>query len=223
VEAYREEAISYAAYRVLLHLYVDNQQMTTPGNLTIVEEIINNRMALLGYNTAITDTDYSSGSPAALGNYIAQQLIQFESIDGANQDDNYANEVYSTVNGDIFPNQYGNPLNYNLNRWQRMVLPVCQDQSGGTFDTCPEALTPEWSNVAPFSLTECQATYFKRDSSAYFIDPDLKNSPITDPIHQDSLLWKVYLDPGFPPYVEDSIFTANPTFGPEIAASFSFQ
>lgn len=215
-EAFREEAISYAAYRVLMHLYVENQQMTIVGQLSNVEDIINNQMTSLGYSTAITNTDYSTGSPAALGNYIAQQLIQFESIDGSNQINNYANQVYHTVNGDILPNEFGDPMNYNLNRWQRMVLPVCQDQSGGTFDTCPEALTPEWSNVAPFSLTECQATYFKRDSSAYFIDPDLKNSPASDTIHQDSLQWKVYLDPGFPPYVEDTNFTIDPTFGPRV-------
>nr|WP_290938050.1 hypothetical protein [Haliscomenobacter sp.] len=45
----------------------------------------------LGYDKRFTSSNYTSGSPAALGNYIAEQLIAFGLQDGSNEKGAYAN------------------------------------------------------------------------------------------------------------------------------------
>ena len=69
VEAARRQAMSYAAYRLIEHRFVDS-----PGSESIFSPI-DVLMADLGYEPAFTSTDYADGNPAALGNYIAQNLI----------------------------------------------------------------------------------------------------------------------------------------------------
>ncbi|MEZ4849310.1 MAG: hypothetical protein R3B93_11985 [Bacteroidia bacterium] len=45
-------------------------------------------MAELGYDTQFTSMDYTSGSPAAFGNYIGRLLIEFGLQDGSNEQNN---------------------------------------------------------------------------------------------------------------------------------------
>ena len=71
VAAARSETISYAVYRILKHRF-----QNSPG----AEESLpafDNLMADLGYDPGMESTDYSEGSPAALGNYLAQKIIEF--------------------------------------------------------------------------------------------------------------------------------------------------
>ena len=85
VEAARRQAMSYAAYRLIEHRFVDS-----PGSESIFSPI-DVLMADLGYEPAFTSTDYADGNPAALGNYIAQNLIQFGLQDGSNEQFTYNN------------------------------------------------------------------------------------------------------------------------------------
>ncbi len=76
VRAAREEAMSYAAYRVLTHRFA-----ASPGarvSLNRFDEL----MSELGYGVEFTAT--SGGTPAALGNSIGRGLIDFGLQDGAN-------------------------------------------------------------------------------------------------------------------------------------------
>ncbi|MEM1359211.1 MAG: hypothetical protein AAGF89_13470, partial [Bacteroidota bacterium] len=70
-EAAAEEAISYAAFRILVHRY-----RLAPGRVGIVGRATD-LMAAKGYDVGYTDIDYKNGNPAALGNYIADQIITF--------------------------------------------------------------------------------------------------------------------------------------------------
>ena len=69
VEAAREEAISYAAYRVLKHRYAfSTNSVTTLAALDL-------RLNSLGYDKAETST--IGASPSAIGNRIAAAIINY--------------------------------------------------------------------------------------------------------------------------------------------------
>lgn len=185
-QAAQEKAISYAAYRTLWNRYTI---FAPGGNLLTIQGYLNDRMALLGYDTAITSTDYSDGDPAKLGNYIAAKFQEFALQDGSNQQGNYANLQYQPINGQLQPAFPGNPSVVDPNRWQALVLSQCIDQSNNPVECPPGTGTPalshEWGNVIPFALTEDQA----------------------DTLERDGLNWKVYLDPGPPPYLDTTVQT----------------
>jgi hypothetical protein len=90
VAAAREEAISYAAYRLLKWRFENS-----PGAATSLPAF-DARMQALGYDTSLTLT--GGGSPAALGNRIARAYIDFGLTDGANEANDYANRYYKPVN-----------------------------------------------------------------------------------------------------------------------------
>jgi hypothetical protein len=184
--AAQEKAISYAAYRTLWNRYT----IFAPGaNLLTIQSYINGQMELLGYDPAITSTDYSDGDPAKLGNYIAAKLQEFALQDGSNQLFNYANLQYVPINGQLEPAYPGNPHVIDPNRWQPLVLAQCVDQNGIPAECPPGTGTPalshEWGNVTPFALTNDQS----------------------DTLVRNGLNWKVYLDPGAPPYLDTTVQT----------------
>jgi len=169
----REEAISYATYRLILHRFANS-----PGAQDI-EDSANALMATLGFDTGISTTNYQSGSPAELGNYIADCYIQFGMQDGANEANDYVNVSYLPVNPAVEPEQPGNPNIVDLDRWQPISLSQFIDQSGNPIADEPEFLSPEWGQVAPFALTDADKTTYQRDGFDY----------------------DVYFDPGMPPTI----------------------
>lgn len=175
VEAARREAISYACYRVLRHRFLQS-----PGAAASINSF-NALMAQLGYNINVTATNYQSGSPAALGNYIASQIIQFGLQDGANEQNGYANQVYAPVNPALVMDLPGNPDLLDLNRWQPLTLDVFIDQSGNVipFNT-PPFLTPEWGRVAPFAMGPEDQTLYERNGNTYTVYNDPGAPPAMD-------------------------------------------
>lgn len=172
IEAARDTAIAYASYRILKHRFVNSPQAN------LLYEGYDNHMAELGFDITFTSTDYSSGSSAALGNYVAQCVIDYGLSDGSNEADDYANTYYEPVNEPLNVDIPGN-LNFeDFNRWQPLTLALFIDQSGNLIpgDT-PEFLSPEWGMVHPFALTEEDRVVYTRDGDIY----------------------PVYLDPGAPP------------------------
>ena len=98
----REEALSYAVYRLLSHRFANS-----PGAdeaLPRFEDLFDS----FGYDAADTSTDYASGSPPALGNYNAQCVIEFGFQDGANEQNAYANRHYQPTNPPLAPPLPGN-------------------------------------------------------------------------------------------------------------------
>jgi hypothetical protein len=166
----REQAISFAAYRIIRHRFAQSPGATTTlGDLDAL-------MARLGYDAADTSTDVTSGA-AAVGNRIAECYIAYGLQDGANEANGYRNEHYLPVNAPIEPPKPGNPTISDLDRWQPIALVQYIDQAGNVYNSNPPALSPEWGAVLPFSLSEADRTTYFRDDFA----------------------WNVYHDPGPPP------------------------
>ncbi len=171
VQAAREEAMSYAMYRLLRHRFLFSPALPFmfPEYDLLMEE--------LGYDTSFTSVD--GDSPAALGNRIAATIIAHGLTDGSNEQLGYINMRYIPANPPLLPDFPGNPDIVDANRWQPLALEFFLDQSGNPIPGgYPEFLSPEWGDVSGFSLNE-------NDLSVY-------NARGSD--------WAVWHDPGAPPY-----------------------
>ena len=112
----QEEAMSYASYRILTHRF-----RRSPG----AEESLPNFTALmeqLGHDITFESTDYATGSAAALGNYIAQKIIEFGLQDGSREQFNYTNDYYRPTNEPMLPTISGSQNIEDANRWQPLAF-----------------------------------------------------------------------------------------------------
>ncbi len=175
IEAAREEAISYACYRLLRHRFLNSPSAAEA--YAAFDELMDE----LGYDKTYNSTDYSNNVPAAMGNYIAANIINYGLQDGANEMLFYSNQYYAPINEPLVTDLPGNPDLNAPNRWQPLTLDVFIDQSGNPIPiNTPEFLSPEWGNVNPFAMNEDDKTSFFRDGYEY----------------------QVYHDPGVPPYLD---------------------
>lgn len=179
IQAAQEEAISFAMYRLMEHRFANS-----PGAIYI-NFLMGNQMNNLGYDPDYTSQDYQNGPPAALGNYLAAQMIEFGMQDGANEEGDYANLYYQNVNLPLFMDNVGNPYMLDPNRWQELNITQFVDQGGNPLSETPEFLSPEWGLVTPFSMTSEDLTIHERDGEN----------------------WWVYHDPLDPPYLDTEVQT----------------
>ncbi|MFC3195590.1 vanadium-dependent haloperoxidase [Marinicella sediminis] len=167
----RAESISYATYRLLLWRF----SPSVGADVSI--PAINTHMTTLGYDPNVTTQQ--GDSPAAIGNRIAQLIIDQGLTDGTNELNDYENQFYEPVNEPLLPDFPGNPDITDPNRWQPLALEYFKDQSGIIIGEYPDFLSPEWGQVDTFSLRAADATDYQRDGFPY----------------------RVYKDPGAPPYI----------------------
>ena len=167
LKAAREEAISYAAYRLLTHRFV-----YSPGGEESLARF-DSLILTLGYDKSFTSVDYASGSPAALGNYIAQCIQEFGFQDGSNEIQDYANLIYEPYNDFLSPVKPGSQGVADPNRWQPLSFDFFIDQAGFEIPGgIPEFLSPEWGQVTPFSLSEDDLTIHNREGDDYWVYHD---------------------------------------------------
>jgi hypothetical protein len=188
LQAARNEAISYAAYRVIKHRFT-----TSPGAGTTLPNL-DFLMATLGYEPAFLDMNYQSGSPAALGNYIGQQVINFGLQDGSKEQLDYGNLYYSPSNPPLVMALPGNPNMTDPNSWQPITLQVFIDQNGNVIPlNTPPFLTPEWGQVTPYSMKPEDANVYQRDGFDYLVYHDPGPPPLLDPVNggeeSDEYVW----------------------------------
>ena len=170
-------SISYAAYRLILHRFSNS-----PGYERVLAKA-NSLMNILGLDTNYFESEGYETSPSDLGNYIAEQYIQYGLLDGSNEQADYINQYYEPVNEPLAPIFAGNQTITDPNRWQPLSLDIFVDQSGNVLsETTPEFLGAEWGSVWSFGLNEEDLTEFERDGNTY----------------------KVYHDPGIPPLIDDN-------------------
>jgi hypothetical protein len=173
VAAARDEAISYAMYRVLRHRFENS-----PAAVDMYPQY-DLMMSDMGYD--INNESVVGDTPAALGNRIAAAIIEFGQTDGANEQNDYANLYYVPLNPPLLPDFPGNPDIIDANRWQPLALEYFVDQSGNPIPSgYPDFLSPEWGDVTSFSLNENDVQVLERDGNS----------------------WSLWHDPGAPPYVE---------------------
>lgn len=174
----RKKAISYGIYRLILHRFANSPEREE------IMQSIDERMDALGYDKNFSDTNYHNGNPAALGNYLAQKMIEFGLQDGSNEANSYANQFYEPLNEPLNMDISGNPDIEFPNNWQPLKIEAYVDQSGHTIPGGqPPFLGPEWGGVTPFSLSE-------EDKTVYSV-------PGYD--------YSVYHDPGPPSYIQNGL------------------
>lgn len=159
----REIAISFAAYRVLSHLYrLSVNAPTSQVHLT-------RRFNQLGLDKHFTTTVGSA--PAALGNRIAATVIAHGLGDGSNEADNYRDPTYAPINEPLIVKLPGTDptlpgtVMVDPNRWQPLALDFQVSQNGIPLPNRVQAFVgSQWNAVIPFALT-------RDDPDDVYIDP----------------------------------------------------
>lgn len=204
IVAAQEQAMSYAAYRILLHRFLNS-----PGFGTTLP-LLNGLMDQLGYDRSITSVDYVAGGPAEFGNYIAQEYIAYGFTDGSNEVGNHAHLYYTPSNPPIEVEEPGNPYILDPNLWQPISLTNAIDQAGNPVSGVPDPVGHEWGNVVPFALDPADVTEYERDGGTYQVyhdpgPPTLLNATVASGL--DSFykwnfimvaIWQSHLDPDDP-------------------------
>lgn len=122
----KSEAMSYAAYGILVDLFPDQI------------ELFNGVMLDLGYDPSLASTD--TDTPEGIGTVSADALLDFRRNDGSNQLNGYEDTTnYEPVNS-------ADEL-VDLGRWQPLRQPL-DDPEGAV----QKFLTPQWGQVIPFAL-----------------------------------------------------------------------
>jgi hypothetical protein len=161
VEAAREEAISYAAYRVLAHRY-DGTRAVQPGS-GVSQACFRGFMGVLGYDP--DDTTNTGDSPRALGNRIGEAIIAANADDGANEGENYADITnWMPMNPPLVVDQPGVTLPVP-SYWQQINLFEAATQNGIILPAGTQGyIGTNWGGVTPFALTD-------RRADGLYVDP----------------------------------------------------
>ncbi len=193
-KAAQEEAISYAAYRLMKHRFKDSPgQFTTMPALDLL-------MVELGYDSAVTSIDYFNDGPAALGNYLAFSCMEYGLLDYADEASNYeySDDFYEPVNPPLVPTDPGNPTIIDLNHWQPLAINA---NMGRRF------LSPQWGKTTPFSLTDTDLARYDKNGVEYYVYYDPGAPPRIDTLSGAELddyykwnfalvaIWSGHLDP----------------------------
>jgi len=145
----RNEAISYAAYRVLEARYLDSigATETIPALDALMEELC--------YPIDLTDT--TGDEPAALGNRIARTILDAGLEDGSNEANGYDAE-YEAVNPPLVVSESGTVMD-DPNRWQPLQIENMVSQNGILLDSgVQEFIDPHWGFVTGFALPPSPST-----------------------------------------------------------------
>jgi hypothetical protein len=130
----KEIAISYAAYRTLLHYYFSDSV------------ILRKKMTAFGFDPDNQTLDPTT--PEGIGNLAAKSVIEKRMNDGSNKAGTLLKNdttLYADYTG-YTPVNTADKLN-DVGRWQPKYF---SDGKGGKF--LPQCLTPHWMNVAPLAL-----------------------------------------------------------------------
>ena len=155
IVAARNEAISYAAYRLLKERYALSVSAT--NTLPALDAL----MAALGYDTNNVSTDTST--PAGLGNAVYQTVSAYYLNDGANQTANYqdTNPVrggYAPINPPLVTGLPGDTNLVDVNRWQPLAITNAFDQHNFPASIVQTFVGSQWLHVRPFALARDDAT-----------------------------------------------------------------
>ena len=144
VGAARNEAMSYAAYRLLSSRFI--KAVGADESLSEFADVMD------GLCLPITVTTTDGATPAALGNRIAAAVIAYGLTDGSNQANAYASPDYKPVNPPLVVNKSGTTMT-DPNRWQPLQIEHMISQNGiPVTNGVQQAVGPDWGHVATFAL-----------------------------------------------------------------------
>jgi hypothetical protein len=144
VEAAREVAISFAAYRILDWRYAGVADLDT------ATDELATTMRDLCLDPAYTDTE--TDDPAALGNTIAEAILAHGEADGSLEEARYVASSYLPANE---PLQVAEPgaVMADPNHWQPLALAEQIAQNGLPIPGQVQSfIGPHWGSVASFAL-----------------------------------------------------------------------
>ncbi len=143
-ESAREEAISFAAHRVLTHRY----ENAVGGDASLAD--FDYLLASLCYDTGFVER--GGDRPAALGNRIAARIIEHGFSDGALEEDAYEDPSYEAANHPLIVVLPGAEM-LDPNRWQPLALEVNVSQGGQVqLQALQSYVSPHWGYVEAFAL-----------------------------------------------------------------------
>jgi Secretion system C-terminal sorting domain len=205
LDSFRNKAISYAAYRVLVKRYA------LSPNAAASKTRFDNLMQALGYDINYTAINYPAGNPADLGNYIGEKIIEMGLADGARESTNYNYIDYAPVNAALDMELSGNASMTDPNRWQPLTIVTAFDQNGNPVPSLQKFICPEWGRVVPFAMPAASAVHYTRNGTDYPVYHDPGTPPLLDttnaanPSSQDFkwghamvAAWSAHLDPADP-------------------------
>jgi hypothetical protein len=142
----RAEAVSYAAYRVLLDRYT--KAVGGPIDVACYRAV----MQAMGYDP--DDATDTGTTPRALGNRIGEAIALFGATDGSDQALSYADpSPYKPVNPPLVVDDPGATL-VDANLWQPLNLAVAQTQNGIILPAGVQTyIGSQWGGVTPFAMT----------------------------------------------------------------------
>jgi hypothetical protein len=144
VAAARNEAISYAAYRVLTARFI--KAVGADESLSEFDNVMDSLCYPLDVTTTAGDT------PAALGNRIAAAVLAAGLQDGSNEAKGYAAPDYKPVNQPLTVAVPGTTM-VDPNRWQPLQIAHMISQNGiPLVNGVQQAIGPHWGHVTGFAL-----------------------------------------------------------------------
>ncbi len=150
VAAARDEAISYAAYRVLTARFI--KAVGADKSLSEFDDLMDSLQYPLDVTTAVGD------SPAAIGNRIAKTVLDYGANDGSNQAGGYSSPWYSSVNQPLVVKNTGDSM-ADPNRWQPLQIEHMISQNGiPVTNGVQQNVGPQWGKVLSFGLPAVGAT-----------------------------------------------------------------
>jgi Domain of unknown function (DUF6851) len=146
VAAARNEAISYAAYRVLSARFI--KAVGADKSLSEFDDLMDSLCLPLAVTTIEGD------SPAAVGNRIAKTVLDRGQLDGSNELNGYADPTYAPVNPPLVVAQAGITL-VDPNRWQPLQIEHMVSQNGILVTNgVQQAVGPQWGHVSGFGIPD---------------------------------------------------------------------
>ena len=144
VKAAREAAISFSAYRILAWRYVH------VADLPAAAAELDATMASLCYRTDYADT--AGTTPAALGNRIAEAVLEYGNQDGARESERYVDAEYRPVNEPLVVAEPGTVMK-DPSRWQPLALEEQRSQNNLPIPGQVQAfIGSQWGHVRSFAL-----------------------------------------------------------------------
>jgi hypothetical protein len=196
VAAARNEAISYAAYRVLTSRFIKS----VGADVSLSE--FDNVMDSLCYPLNVTTT--TGNDPAAVGNRIAKAVLDYGMNDGSNQAGGYADPSYKPVNPPLVVAQPGTTMT-DPNRWQPLQILHMISQNGiPVTNGVQQNVGPQWGHVKSFGLPDGGAAGVPIDPGP----PPRLGDPATDQVFKDQAVEVIrdssLLDPTSPATIDIS-------------------
>jgi hypothetical protein len=140
----RSEAASYAAYRVLTARFI--KAVGADKSLSEFDDLMD--ALCLPIATVTTAGD----SPAAVGNRIANAVLDRGRTDGSNEPNGYVDASYRPVNPPLIVATPGITL-VDPNRWQPLQIERMVSQNGILVTNgVQQAVGPQWGHVTPFAI-----------------------------------------------------------------------